>query len=176
VNVVGTHRLAATREEVYAAICDPAMLMAVIPGCEAIEQVGPGDYVGTIALRLPGLAGTFQARVRLVDAVPPDRAQLEGRLEGTAGSLIGRADFDLTRDSMSTVLDYRGQATIQGPLARLDSRFAERLAGTLIDQALRALDERLARSERSAEPAGAPARDVTPIATGGRRPPSEVPG
>ena len=36
----------------------------------------------------------------------------------------------------------RGAATIDGPLARLDSRFAERLAESLIAQGLRALDAR----------------------------------
>ena len=41
-------------------------------------------------------------------------------------------------------MDYRGTGVIGGPLARLDSRFAERLAESLIAQGLRALDARLA--------------------------------
>ena len=41
-------------------------------------------------------------------------------------------------------MDYEGSGTISGPLARLDSRFAERLAESLITQGLRALDARLA--------------------------------
>jgi hypothetical protein len=44
-------------------------------------------------------------------------------------------------------MDYEGSAVIDGPLARLDSRFAERLAESLIGQGLRALDQRLAMEE-----------------------------
>lgn len=143
-NVSGSCTLDAPREDVYRAICDPGTLMAVIPGCESIEQVGADEYVGRIALRLPGVVGSFLTTVRLVDAVPPESAGMEGRVEGSAGSISGRAEFRLAGDGDGTVLSYRGQALIQGPLARLDSRFAERLAETLVGQGLRALNQRLA--------------------------------
>lgn len=144
-NVHGSHRLAAPREGVFRALRDPGTLMAVIPGCEAIERVGPDEYRATIALRLPGIVGSYRTRVRLVDAVAPERAGLEGRVEGALGAIVGRADFTLADEAGGTVIDYRGQAVVDGPLARLDSRFVEGLAGSLIAQGLRALDERLAR-------------------------------
>jgi carbon monoxide dehydrogenase subunit G len=143
-NVGGMFRLHAPREDVFRAICDPNMLLAVVPGCESVEQIGPDEYAGRITLRLPGVAGGYRTSVRLVDAVPPDRAGLEGRVEGSLGSIEGRADFELREDAGVTILTYQGRAVIQGPLARLDSRFAEGLAQSLIAQGLRALDHRLA--------------------------------
>lgn len=143
-NVRGTFTLHAPREDVFMAICDPGTLLAIIPGCESIEQVGPDAYVGRIRLRLPGVVGSYRTSVRLVGAVAPDHAGMEGRVEGSLGSIDGRADFDLRGDSGVTVLSYRGRAVIQGSLARLDSRFAEGLAESLIAQGLRALDHRLA--------------------------------
>lgn len=143
-NISGTHRFAAPREAVFAALCDPAVLLAVIPGCEAVERVGPDEYEGRITLRLPGAVGTYRTHVRLVDARPPERSGLDGRVEGTMGSIDGRADFELEETKPGTAMEYRGSARIDGPLARLDSRFAERLAGSLISQGLRALDARLA--------------------------------
>ncbi len=142
--IAGAFRFAARRDDVFRAICDPATLMAVIPGCEAIEQVGPDEYCGRITLRLPGFAGSYRTSVRLVDAMPPERAGLEGRVDGTLGSISGRADFSLADTPGVTLLGYVGQAVIQGPLARLDSRFVARFAESLVNQGLQALDHRLA--------------------------------
>lgn len=141
--VRGTHALEAPREDVFRAICDPKTLMAVIPGCDAVEQVSADEYRGRLTLRLPGFAGSFRTNVRLVDAVPPERAGLEGGVEGPFGSIRGRAEFALTSAAGATVIDYHGEALIDGPLARIDSRFAESLAESLIAQGLRALNHRL---------------------------------
>ncbi|HYO42582.1 MAG TPA: SRPBCC domain-containing protein [Candidatus Limnocylindrales bacterium] len=146
-NIHGTHRFAAPRDRVFEAIRDPRVLMAVIPGCESVAQAGPDEYIGRITLRLPGAVGSYRTTVRLVDVVAPERAGLDALVEGAMGSITGRADFTLAEadDGMGgTAMDYRGSGTIDGPLARLDTRFAERLAESLIAQGLRALDLRLA--------------------------------
>jgi carbon monoxide dehydrogenase subunit G len=124
----------------------------VIPGCETVDEVAPDEYVGRIRLRLPGTVGVYRTWVRVVDAVEPVRAGLEGRIDGQLGSITGRADFDLTGTATGTRLSYEGRASIDGPLARLDSRFTEHLAASLIDQGLDALDRRLAPV--AATPAG----------------------
>jgi carbon monoxide dehydrogenase subunit G len=161
--VSGTFRLAAPREAVFQAICDPATLLAIIPGCEAVEQVGPNEYVGRLTLRLPGVVGSYRTRVRLVDATAPEHAGLDGRVEGALGSIAGRGDFSLTTDAATTVLAYHGDGVVDGPLARLDSRFAESLAESLIAQGLGALDRRLAdESPHAASGAGhTPAAEVS---------------
>lgn len=150
--VHGSHRFLGTRETVFAAIVDPAVLMAVIPGCEDVERVAPDEYRGRITLRLPGAVGSYRTTVRLVDAVAPDHSGLEGQVEGAMGSITGRADFTLTAAGAATTMDYTGSGTIGGPLARLDSRFVERLAESLIDQGLRALDLRLASTPATEGP------------------------
>jgi carbon monoxide dehydrogenase subunit G len=154
VNVHGTAALAAPPVAVFRAICDPGVLLEIIPGCEAVQQVGPAEYRGVLTLRLPGVTGSYRTDVRLVDVAAPGHAGMEGHLEGTMGTIDGRADFTLAGSGAGTVLDYRGTGVIQGPLARLDSRFAERLAETLIAQGLRALDARLAREALPAGVAG----------------------
>ncbi len=153
--VSGAFTLGAPPAEVFAAICDPGELMAVIPGCEEIARTGPDGYEGRIALRLPGVAGSYRTSVRLVDAVPPDRAAMEGRVEGALGAIHGRAEFELAAVPGGTALSYRGRAVIEGPLARLDSRFVERLAESLIAQGLGTLNRRLATVDREPAPVAA---------------------
>ncbi len=143
-NLHGAHHFTAEREAVFAAICDPRVLMAVIPGCEGVERTGPDAYEGRIALRLPGAAGSYRTRVRLVDADAPERAGLEGTVDGAMGTVAGRAEFELRASGAGTDMAYRGSATIGGPLARLDGHLIERFAESLIDQGLRALDSCLA--------------------------------
>ncbi|HEY3333889.1 MAG TPA: SRPBCC domain-containing protein [Candidatus Limnocylindrales bacterium] len=157
-NVHGTHHTAAPRAAVFDAIRDPRALLEVIPGCESVEEVAPDEYEGRITLRLPGAVGSYRTRVRLIDVEAPERAGLDGRVDGPMGSITGRAAFSLTEDAapagdtgddaavraaMGTTITWRGTGTIHGPLARLDGRFAERLAESLVEQGLRALDGRL---------------------------------
>ena len=141
--VRGTHNLNAPRALVFAAICDPDVLLGVIPGCREIEQTGDTEYRGLISLRLPGIVGTYRTVVRLVDAEAPNFGKLEGEVEGSLGTIKGHATFRLTESGSGTRIDYDGQAAIGGPLARLDNRFIEGLAGSLINQGLRNLDSRL---------------------------------
>jgi carbon monoxide dehydrogenase subunit G len=144
-NIHGSRTLDAPRAAVFAAICDPATLLEVIPGCREIDQVSDTEYHGRIALRLPGIVGTYTTVVRLVDADAPGHGRLEGEVTGSLGSIRGEATFRLTEAGGGTTVDYAGRAAIDGPLARLDSRFIEGLAGSLIDQGLGTLEARLVR-------------------------------
>lgn len=159
----GTHTLEAPRDVVFAAICDPDTLLEVIPGCREIEQTGDAEYRGKIALRLPGVAGTYRTVVRLVEAEAPSQGELEGELEGALGTLKGRATFRLVESGTGTTVDFEGEAAVGGPMSRLDGRFVEGLAGALITQGLRNLDARL----RIRQPAG--------TAADGRLPGVEIP-
>lgn len=155
-NVHGEARIAAPRAAVFDAICDPAALLEVIPGCREIREVSPGEYRGRIALRLPAMVGTYETVVRLVATDPPAFGAFEGRVEGRPGTLVGRASFRLEDEAGTTVIAYDGHGTVTGPLARLDARFVEGLARSLVDEGLARLGRRLAAAERDdASPAGA---------------------
>jgi carbon monoxide dehydrogenase subunit G len=162
VNVHGTQHMRAPRDAVFAAIRDPRTLLAVIPGCESVAEVAPDEYEGRITLRLPGAVGSYRTHVRLVDVDAPERAGLDGRVDGPMGSITGKAAFELAEDAATggagtpalaagTTITWHGSGTIQGPLARLDGRFAERLAESLVEQGLRALDGRLTMTTEGPE-------------------------
>lgn len=168
--ISGSRMMRAPIAAVFAAILDPTTLMAVIPGCEALEQTGDGAYHGRIALRLPGVVGTYRTVVRVGDADPPSFGQLEGEVAGALGTIRGRASFRLAEAGTGTSVDYDGRGTVDGPLARLDGRFLEGMARSLVDQGLGNLDARL-----QAEASARGATDSAPGATDSERAPSEVP-
>jgi carbon monoxide dehydrogenase subunit G len=142
-NVSGSHTLTARRDAVFAAICDPEALLEVIPGCQEIHQVGDAEYEGRLSIRLPAIVGRYATTVRLAAAEPPAFGRLEGRVDGAAGSISGSATFRLTEEGEKTVVVYEGRGTVDGPLARLDSRFVEGIARSLINEGLARLDRRL---------------------------------
>jgi carbon monoxide dehydrogenase subunit G len=150
--VSGRAMLDAPRADVFAAICDPRALLEIIPGCQEIHQVSPEEYRGRIAIRLPAIVGSYDTVVRLVETDPPAFGAFEGRVDGKVGSIAGHASFRLAEVDGRTVIDYEGTGVVGGPLARLDSRFVEGLAGSLIDDGLARLGRRL--RALPVEPAG----------------------
>jgi uncharacterized protein len=155
-NIRGSRTLDAPRTAVFAAICDPNTLLAVIPGCREIEMVGDAEYRGQISLRLPGFAGSYRTVVRLVETDAPSYGRLEGEVVGALGSIKGGASFRLAEAGGRTTVEYEGRAVIDGPLARLDGRFVEGLAGSLISQGLGNLDSRLQREPLAGVATGSP--------------------
>jgi len=141
--VKGQATLDAPRERVFDAICDPASLLAVIPGCREVQRVSPDEYRGRIALRLPGIVGVYDTWVRLVHTDPPAYGELEGRVEGRPGRIQGRATFALSADGDRTVVTWDGSAIVSGLLGHLDSRFLEGVAGSLVADGLARLGSRL---------------------------------
>jgi carbon monoxide dehydrogenase subunit G len=142
-NIRGSRTLDAPRDAVFAAILDPNTLLGVIPGCREIEQTSDDEYRGLISLRLPGMVGSYRTVVRVVESDAPSFGRLDGEVVGALGSITGHASFRLAEADGRTTVDYEGEATIGGPLARLDGRFVEGLAGTLINQGLGNLNARL---------------------------------
>lgn len=142
-NVTGTCAINARRDAVFAAICDPAALLEVIPGCREIHRISDTEYRGQLSIRLPAIVGSYETTVRLVEAEPPTFGRLEGLVHGAVGSISGEASFRLTEAEDTTVIEYEGHGTIGGPLARLDARFVEGLARSLINEGLSKLDRRL---------------------------------
>jgi len=141
--VAGSYILDGTRECIWPLIYDPASLIAFIPGCEQLEQVSPDEYRGQVRIRLPAVGGAYTTYVKLIERDEPNYCCFAGEVNGSAGSVSGTASFRLKAMDARTLLEYEGQALISGPLARLDSRFVEGIAQTLIKQGLAKLNQQV---------------------------------
>lgn len=147
--IIGSYCLDATCEEVYAALNDLGALLEIIPGCQEIQQVGSNEYRGKISLRLPAVVGVYDTYIRRAESQPPTSSRFEGQVEGALGMVKGSAFFTLAGQGSQTLMEYQGEGQITGPLARLDSRFIEGLAISLIDQSLARLNQKLQDEEMS---------------------------
>ena len=142
-NIAGSYDLDAPSEDIWPLIFDPAELLHLIPGCEQIEQTGPGEYRGCLNLRIAAVGGTFQTTLKIIDSQPPFYSRFDGEAAGTGGIIKGQADFRLTEAGSQTHLTYEGQAQITGPLGSLNARLVEGVAQALIHQGLDKLNAQL---------------------------------
>ncbi len=148
--VTGNYTLDAPQESVWAAIYDLKSLLAIIPGCQDLRQVSDTEYRGQIQLRLPAVIGSYQSYMKLVEFEAPHYSCFEGEVEGSLGGIKGTASFRLKEETADrTIIEYEGAGLITGSLAKLNSRFAEGLAKSLVNQGLSRLNEQLQSQEES---------------------------
>ena len=130
-----SQRIAASKEKVWAALNDPAVLKQCIPGCQSLEMSSPTEMNATVVIRIGPVKATFGGKVTLSDLDPPNSYRITGEgTGGVAGFAKGGATVKLTSESPDvTVLQYDVDAQIGGKLAQLGGRLidstAKKLAG-----------------------------------------------
>ena len=130
-----SQRIPASREQVWAALNDPAVLKQCIPGCQSLEMSSPTEMTATVVIKIGPVKATFGGKVTLSDLDPSNSYRITGEgAGGVAGFAKGGATVKLTSESPDvTVLQYDVDAQIGGKLAQLGGRLidstAKKLAG-----------------------------------------------
>ena len=129
----------AARTRVWIALNDPAVLTACIPGCEAVEQVGP-------------VRAKFSGRILMSDVVEAERCAMtfEGS-GGAAGMARGRSQVELSDEGESTRLHYTVQASVAGKLGLVGGRMIDGAAKQMADQFFNAFQLHLAPAQPDAD-------------------------
>lgn len=127
-------RIAAPRDVVYAALNDPEILKASIPGCETLDMESPTEMAATVALKIGPIKARFSGKVTLSNLNPPEGYTISGEGSGgVAGFAKGGGDVSLEEDGAETVMKYDVTADVGGKIAQLGNRLlngtAKRLAG-----------------------------------------------
>lgn len=164
----GEYRIPASREQVWAALNDPEVLKACIPGCESLEQTADDAFAATVAMKVGPVRAKFSGAVKLSDIDPPNGYTISGEGKGgAAGFAKGGAKVHLTEDGGETVLSYDVEANVGGKLAQLGSRLIDGTARKLADDFFAKFSEQAAAySAGAAAPAPAaepPAPPAPPV-------------
>lgn len=134
----GEYRLAAPRETVWAALNDPAVLRACIPGCESLEMTGENEMAAVVVAKVGPVKAKFTGEIRIEDIVAPESYAIRGEGKGgIAGFAKGGARVHLAEDGPETVLTYDVEAQVGGKIAQLGGRLidstAKKLSGQFFD-------------------------------------------
>ncbi len=163
----GEMRISASREEVWAALNDPEVLQACIPGCTSLEATSDGGFKAKVTVKVGPVKAKFTGQVTLSDMDPPNGYTISGEGKGgPVGFAKGSAKVSLAEDQGATVLSYQVNATVGGKLAQLGSRLIDATArkyaddffstfNDLVTRAVPAEDE--AKEDIAVEPVAPPA-------------------
>ncbi|MBM7066415.1 CoxG family protein [Actibacterium sp. 188UL27-1] len=151
--------IAATPQEVWAALLDPEVLKACVPGCQEMSGSAEDGFEATVVQKVGPVKATFKGGVTLTDMVVPEHVTITGEGKGgAAGFAKGGADVRLTPSETGTTLSYDVEAKVGGKLAQLGSRIIDGFAKKMADQFFE-------RFQQAVEGPGEEAVDADPDAT-----------
>ena len=119
-DITGTQKIKAPRQQVFAALLNPEVLQESVPGCENAKLVDTpnGQQLKLkISPSIPGLKGPYIVFLRTGEVVPPSRVVLYAEPNTSMGSIKAVCTVDLSDDAEGTLVSYNAHADIEGKIA-----------------------------------------------------------
>ncbi len=139
--VNGSATLHAPREQVWAALNDPAVLVRTIPGCQQLEEVAPDAYRMTITAGVASIKGTYQGDVSLTDQDQPGAFTLKASGAGAPGTVSADVRVTLAEHDGGTRLDYAADAIVGGMIGGVGQRVLSGVAKKTAGEFFKAVDD-----------------------------------
>ncbi len=120
---------------VWAAILDPEVLMACVPGCESMTGTAETGFEAVVVQKVGPVKARFTGVVTLSDMVPGQSLRISGEGKGgPAGFAKGGANVTFTPIEGGTRLGYEVEASVGGKIAQLGSRLIDGFAKKMADE------------------------------------------
>jgi uncharacterized protein len=131
----GERLIPAPKQVVWAALNDPEILRACIPGCDGLEKTSDTEMTATASVKLGPVAAKFSGKLTLSDLDPPNGYKLSGEGRGgPAGFAKGAAEVRLADAPEGTLLSYTVSAQVGGKIAQVGGRLIDATAKSMTDQ------------------------------------------
>ena len=137
-----------SRETVWKALNDTAVLQQSMPGCESFDATGENTFEAKLVAKIGPVKAKFKFDVELSDIDPPNGYTISGAGQGgAAGFAKGSASVTLTEQDGATLLAYNVQANVGGKLAQLGARLIDGVAKKMADEFFENFKEIVASGE-----------------------------
>jgi len=140
----GEVAIAATPEQVFAVLLDPAALARVIPGCHALVADGPNRYRADVTVGVGLVKARYAASIELSEIDAPRRLRLAGTGRSSLGTGGGDGVVTLEETTSGTILRYDYRAQVGGKVAMVGSRMLEGAARIIVAQLFESLGRQAA--------------------------------
>ena len=142
--VSGSYTFDLPAQKVWEALTDPAVLASCIPGCSGLEAVGENQYQASLSVGVGPVRGNYNARVSILDMVPPQSYRLVVEGNGPTGFASGEAAINLVDQGNRTTVEVDSDAQVGGTVARVGQRLMGSVAKMMMDQLFTCLQEKAA--------------------------------
>jgi len=143
--ITGNTTLHASRDRVWAALNDPAVLVRTIPGVQELRTAGLDSYQMTLTAGVASIKGTYRGSVKLTDQNAPDSFILHAAGSGAPGTVDARVRVRLAEAGDSeTWLEYDADAAIGGMIGGVGQRVLVGVAKKTAGEFFQAVDDVLA--------------------------------
>lgn len=132
--IQGMSDILAPRERVWDAFLDPKILAQAIPGCEELQELGPGEYRAKMKVGVAAIKGTFEGKVRLSDLDRPSRYCMAVEGSGGPGFVRGQAVMGLSEIEGGTRVTYDADVQVGGLIASVGQRLLGGVSKMMLDQ------------------------------------------
>lgn len=119
-DISGSQKVKAPRQQVFAALLNPEILKNSVPGCDSAEFVdsAAGRRIKlTVSPSIPGLKGPYTVFLQTGEVVAPSCIVLIAEPTSSLGSIKATCTIDLTDDATDTNLAYNAHAEMEGKIA-----------------------------------------------------------
>lgn len=172
--LTGQQHIGASRQKVWDALNDPAILSRCVPGCEEIIKVSETEMHARVLLKIGPVRARFAGKIFMSDVQAPTGCTLsfEGA-GGAAGFAKGRSQISLVEEGADTCLSYTVEASVGGKLGQIGGRLIDSSAKKMADEFFAAFNAALTdpdldtrRSVSDASGAQHPSPGNVPLAHG----------
>lgn len=132
--IQGAYKVPATRDVVYKQLLDPDVLAHALPGCEELTPNADGSFQARMKVGIAAIKGTYQGRVEVLDANPPEGFRMRVNAQGKGGFLKGEGRITLTTTDAETTVSYSGETQVGGVIASVGQRMIQAATRKIVDQ------------------------------------------
>lgn len=130
--IAGAHVIPVGQERAYALLQDPVVLAKSMPGCDALDRIGDGEYHMKMKMALASVSGLFDGKVRIADPNPYTSFRLIVDGTGKIGFMKGDGLLTLTPVEGGTNVAYDGTVEVGGTIAAVGQRLLDSTARMII--------------------------------------------
>jgi hypothetical protein len=132
--IEGATEFAAPRERVWEALLDPPTIASAMPGCERLDEIGPGEYKAIMKIGIGPIKGTFEGKVKLSHLDPPNSYHMAVEGTGVPGFVRGEATMELADADAGTRVHYNADVQVGGLIASVGQRMLNGVSKMMLDQ------------------------------------------
>ena len=160
----GEQLIPASQADTWAALNDPEILKACVPGCESIERLADNEYQVLMVARIGPVSAKFKGKLSLSELKPPHSYAIafEGQ-GGAAGFGKGSAQVQLAPGGEGTMLSYQVKANVGGKLAQIGSRLVDVAARKISQDFFNAFNEKMGSLHGAPAAAGHDEHHAEPV-------------